>query len=151
MSCLSIWSAVAKYILTCQHQPLSLLCSMKWIFVITFLFLIIARYCSHSATTKGESRINALHFRLLIHVFFHHLVGQCQRSDGKCSEASDCKYVWTDTFDCTVKSMVCCYNNRIYSNHDYVDLGWWRGFLQGFREVEKVLELDSRFKVNILP
>ncbi|CAG9798099.1 unnamed protein product [Chironomus riparius] len=45
-------------------------------------------------------------------------VGQCQRSDGRCSEASKCKYIWTDTIDCTVKQLVCCYND-----HDYIDLG----------------------------
>lgn len=46
------------------------------------------------------------------------IVGQCQRSDGRCSEASKCKNIWTDTIDCTVKQLVCCYND-----HDYIDLG----------------------------
>ncbi|KAG5676338.1 hypothetical protein PVAND_006181 [Polypedilum vanderplanki] len=62
---------------------------------------------------------------LFYYIQFHGLVesaskavGQCQRSDGKCKEAQECKYIWTDTIDCTVKQLVCCYND-----HDYVDLG----------------------------
>lgn len=40
----------------------------------------------------------------------------CATSDGKCVEASECKYISTDSFDCTVKRKVCCYND-----HDYID------------------------------
>lgn len=44
--------------------------------------------------------------------------GQCEKSDGKCKEAKDCKYIWTDSFECTVKGQICCYND-----HDYFDGG----------------------------
>lgn len=43
-------------------------------------------------------------------------VGQCQLSDGECSEASECKYIWTDSDDCTWRRKVCCYND-----HGYID------------------------------
>lgn len=100
--------------------------AMRLFFVIIFLLdLITQQHGSDGAAMKGESQ------KLIILSWYSNnliLVGQCQKSNGKCSEASDCKYIWTDTFDCTAKYMVCCYNNRIYSNHDYVDLGWeWQG------------------------
>lgn len=88
----------------------------------TLLLIACVIHSSNSASPKGES----CHlWKRVSRIAFLSSVGECERSDGKCSEAKDCKYIWTDTFDCTVHRKVCCYND-----HDYIDLGWHMAIIE---------------------
>lgn len=84
-----------------------------------FAFLLVACFIrlSHSASVRGEyCRCDMFPSILYLVLKYSSSVGQCEQSDGKCSEASDCKYIWTDSYDCTAKQRVCCYND-----HGWID------------------------------